>query len=152
MSDQERRLVIFVTSNILSDIFDCALANQLIPTRVVLHLPEDGDERSIPAAVRVARLAPFCLPPVIAPLSGFAPAPGESYLLGPTTPTRARLAAELRRRFDLRFLTLAHPTAYVSPLATVGPGTFAGAGVPARVRNTVSEPVFRSGATEPMPW
>jgi len=121
------RLVIIGASNIVSDLFDCALANELVPSKVVLHLPEDGGERSIPVSARAARLAPMCPPPVIEPLSAFRPAPGEVYILGSTTPARARLAAELHRRFDLEFHALVHPTAYVSPLATIGPGTFVGA-------------------------
>lgn len=121
------RLVVLGASNILSDLFDCALASGLVPSKIVLHLPEDEDPRSIPVAVRAAQLAPFCAPPVIETLAAFLPAPGELYILGPTTPTRAVLAAELRRRFDLRFHTLVHPTAYVSPLAALRPGTFIGA-------------------------
>jgi sugar O-acyltransferase (sialic acid O-acetyltransferase NeuD family) len=127
MGHDKHRLVIIGASNIVSDLFDCALANGLIPSKVVLHLPEDGGERSIPVSTRVARLAPMCPPPVIEPLSEFRPVPGEVYLLGPTTPVRANLAAELRHRFDLRFHTLVHPSAYVSPLAVIGPGTFVGA-------------------------
>lgn len=119
--------MIFGASNILSDLFDCALANGLHPVKVVMHLPEDRDERSIPVAERVARLSTLCAPPVIEPLSAFRPGPDEVYLLGPTTPARAALVAELRERFDLVFHTLVHPTAYVSPLATIGAGTFVGA-------------------------
>ena len=126
MNREESRLVIFGASNIFSDLFDCALANNLVVAKVVLHLPEDNDERSIPLAVRVARVAAMGAPPVIEPLSEFRPTAGEVYLLGPTTPTRAALAEELHGRFDLRFHTLIHPTAYVSPLATIGPGTFVG--------------------------
>lgn len=125
--EEKLRLVIFGASNIVSDLFDCALANHLVPAKVVIDLPEDGSGRSMPVAVRAARLAPMCPPPVIEPLHAFQPAAGEVYLLGPTTPTRARLARELQDRFDLRFHTLVHPTAYVSPLATIGAGTFVGA-------------------------
>jgi sugar O-acyltransferase (sialic acid O-acetyltransferase NeuD family) len=121
------RLVVLGASNILSDLFDCALANGLVPSRIVLHLPEDDDPRSIPVAVRAAQLAPFCTPPAIEALETFRPTPGELYILGPTTPTRAVLAAELRRRFDLPFHTLVHPTAYVSRLASLGAGSFVGA-------------------------
>ena len=127
IGDNEQRLVIFGASNILSDLFDCALANGLPPVKVVIHLPEGRDERSVPVALRVARLAPLCAPPVIEPMSEFRPAPNEVYLLGPTTPMRAAIVAELRERFDLVFHTLVHPTAYVSPLATIGAGTFVGA-------------------------
>jgi sugar O-acyltransferase (sialic acid O-acetyltransferase NeuD family) len=127
IGDSRQRLVVFGASNILSDLFDCALANGLVPVKVVMHLPEERDERNIPVAERVARLSPLCAPPVIEPMSEFRPAPDEVYLLGPTTPTRSALADELRRRFHLVFHTLVHPTAYVSPLATIGAGTFVGA-------------------------
>ena len=122
-----RRLVIFGASNIVSDLFDCALANGLIPWRVVLHLPESAGERDIPLATRVAALQGLCKPPQVETLDTFRPGADELYLLGPTTPTRANLAAELERRFALRYHTLVHPTAWVSPLAQLGQGVFVGA-------------------------
>lgn len=128
MSDDAPRLVIFGASNILSDLFDCALACGLRPTRVVLHLPEPAGERDMPLAARLAALAPLCAPPHVEHLDEFVPQPGELYLLGPTTPTRAVLAAEIQRRFGLAYTTLVHPTAYVSPLARLGQGVFVGAG------------------------
>ncbi|MDP2135547.1 MAG: acetyltransferase [Sulfuritalea sp.] len=122
-----RRLVIFGASNIVSDLFDCALANGLMPSRVVLHLPESQGERDIPLAARIAALEGLCNPPQVETLENFRPAADELYLLGPTTPTRAALAAELERRFGLRYHTLVHPTAWVSPLARLGQGVFVGA-------------------------
>jgi sugar O-acyltransferase (sialic acid O-acetyltransferase NeuD family) len=142
VSEDKLQLVIFGASNIVSDLFDCALANHLVPAKVVIDLPEDGDERSIPIAVRAARLAPLCPPPVIEPLDAFRPSAGEVYLLGPTTPLRARLAAKLHDRFDLRFHTLVHPTAYVSPLATIGAGTFVGARSVIAAGAAIDEHVF----------
>jgi sugar O-acyltransferase (sialic acid O-acetyltransferase NeuD family) len=147
-SDGRLRLVIFGASNILSDLFDCALANGLLPAKVVIHLPEESDERSIPVAQRVARLAPLCPPPAIEQLDEFRPASGEAYLLGPTTPARAALAAEVQRRFGLAFHTLVHPTAYVSPLATLGSGTFVGARSAVAAGAMLGEHVFvNRGAT-----
>ena len=157
--EEKLRLVIFGASNIVSDLFDCALANHLVPAKVVIDLPEDGSGRSMPVAVRAARLAPMCPPPVIEPLHAFQPAAGEVYLLGPTTPTRARLARELQDRFDLRFHTLVHPTAYVSPLATIGAGTFVGARsviAAGAARRAVSQPGHigrhRIGASADSTW
>lgn len=121
------RLVIFGASNILSDLFDCALANGLIPAKVVLHLPESRGERDIPLERRLESLRALCAPPVIERLEEFRPQAGEAYILGPTTPTRAALVEEIARRFSLKFHTLVHPTAYVSPLATLGAGVFVGA-------------------------
>lgn len=122
-----QRLVIFGASNIVSDLFDCALANGLVPARVVLHLPESGGERDISLAARIAALGDLCAPPIVETLDDFRPGADELYLLGPTTPTRANLAAEIGRRFALRYHTLIHPTAYVSPLAQIGQGVFVGA-------------------------
>jgi sugar O-acyltransferase (sialic acid O-acetyltransferase NeuD family) len=122
-----RKLIIFGASNIVSDLFDCALANGLVPAKVVLHLPESTGERDIPLATRVAALQGLCAVPAIEMLENFKPGADELYLLGPTTPTRAKLAAELEHRFGLRYHTLIHPTAYVSPLAQLGQGVFVGA-------------------------
>ena len=122
-----RRLVIFGASNIVSDLFDCALANGLFPAKVVLHLPESGGKRDIPLATRIAALKQLCEAPQVEMLDDFQPGAGEVYLLGPTTPTRANLAAELERRFGFGYHTLVHPTAYVSPLAQLGQGVFVGA-------------------------
>lgn len=122
-----RHLVIFGASNIISDLFDCALANQLVPAKVVLHLPESAGARDIPLAARIAALGGLCAAPRVEMLDDFRPGAGELYLLGPTTPTRANLAAELGRRFGLGYHTLIHPTAYVSPQARLGQGVFVGA-------------------------
>lgn len=122
-----RPLVIFGASNIVSDLFDCALANGLVPARVVLHLAESAGERDLPLASRIAALNGLCAPPLVETLEAFHPAANELYILGPTTPTRENLAAELARRFVLHFHTLIHPSAYVSPLARLGEGVFVGA-------------------------
>jgi len=122
-----RRLVIFGASNILSDLFDCALANGLVPAKVVLHLPESDGERDLPLAARIAALKDLCEPPLVESLEAFHPAADELYILGPTTPTRENLVLEIARRFDLRYHTLVHPSAYVSPLAQLGQGVFVGA-------------------------
>jgi len=121
------RLVIFGASNILSDLFDCALANGLTPSKIVLHHPEPAGERDVPLAARIAALEGLCDLPQVETLAAFRPEAKELYLLGPTTPTRANLAAEIERRFALRYHTLIHPTAYVSPLAQLGQGVFVGA-------------------------
>ncbi|HJV02272.1 MAG TPA: acetyltransferase [Burkholderiaceae bacterium] len=122
-----QKLVIFGTSNILSDLFDCALARGLRLHKVVPHLGEEVGQRDVSLAERLRMLSSHCTPPQVQPFDAFQPEPGELYLLGPTTPTRAALAAELTARHGLRFHTLVHPTAYVSPLATLGPGVFVGA-------------------------
>jgi sugar O-acyltransferase (sialic acid O-acetyltransferase NeuD family) len=120
-------LVIFGDSNILSDLFDCALANKLPIAHVVMHLAGEPVARSLPLAQRIAALSPHGACPTVVTLDEFVPAPGQVYLLGPTTPTRSVLAREVEQRFGIGFTTLVHPTAYVSPLASLGSGVFVGA-------------------------
>ncbi|MGZ5052726.1 MAG: acetyltransferase [Methylobacter sp.] len=123
----EKQLVIFGVSNILSDLFDCALGNGLRLGKVVIHYPEEAGERDIRLDDRLQALRKYCAPPSVQQLDDFSPAANELYLLGPTTPTRAVLADELKNRYGMAFHTLVHPTAYVSPLATLGEGVFVGA-------------------------
>jgi hypothetical protein len=127
MNSAPRRLVIFGVSNILWDLFDAALACGMAPTKVVIHHPEQPGDRDLPVATRLAALARCCpgsAPPALSSLDDFVPEVGEAYLLGPTTTTRAHLAALLQDRFGLEFCTLVHPRAYVSPLAALVPGVF----------------------------
>jgi len=128
--DAPRPLVIFGESNVLSDLFDAALACGLYPSQVVTHHPHPAGPRDVPLAQRLAAIAPHCpggTAPAVVALDRFTPMPGESYLLGPTTPTRAELASILQERFGLAFATLVHPRAHVSPLASLGGGVFVGA-------------------------
>lgn len=119
------KLTFFGVSNFLSDLFDCALAMGLPPHRVVLNCEEARRERTKPMHVRVAALPK---PPAVLHLPQFVPEKGELYFIGTTAPGRHRLVEQLRREFGCRFITLIHPAAYVSPLATVAEGAFVGAG------------------------
>ncbi len=121
------KLVIFGLSNILSDLFDCALANGLALHKVVVHHAERPGARDVPLAKRLAALARIAVPPVVLAFDAFRPEEGECYLLGPTTPERAALAREIDERHGLAYCTMVHPTAYVSPLAQLGQGVFVGA-------------------------
>ncbi|MFZ6876414.1 acetyltransferase [Undibacterium sp. Di27W] len=126
----KNKLVIFGSSNILSDLFDCALANGLVVSRIVLHLPEAPGERDLSLAQRLDIWASYGPVPEVVELADFQPAQDELYLLGPTTPTRQVLEQEILQRFPahgLEFHTLIHPRAYVSPMAKLAAGVFVGA-------------------------
>lgn len=127
MTQAAKKLVIFGLSNILSDLFDCALAQAIGVSKIVIHMPEEQGERDVSLADRLQVFGRYGPPPVVQQLDDFQPAADELYLLGPTTPTRTVLAQELKARHGLQFCTLVHPTAYVSPLATLGQGVFVGA-------------------------
>jgi sugar O-acyltransferase (sialic acid O-acetyltransferase NeuD family) len=122
-----QNLVIFGTSNILSDLFDCALAIGIGIAKVVRDHPEQVGDRNVSLTDRVAALHRFGSYPTIQQLDEFIPGPDELYMLGPTTPSRSVLAQKLTTRFKLPFTTLVHPTAYVSRLANLSPGVFVGA-------------------------
>ncbi len=121
------RLVVFGASNFLSDIFDAALASGLLPSKVVLHLPETAGTRDRPVAHRLERLAALGVQVTVEQLDAFEPGDGELYILGPTTPTRHVLVDAIARRHAIEYCNLVHPTAYVSPLAMLGHGVFVGA-------------------------
>ncbi len=111
----------------MSDIVDCAHANAIGIAKIVSHHPTASGARDIAMEDRIAAWGRLGQAPVMQDFAAFVPEMDEIYLLGPTTPARAGLVADLERRFDLSFTTLVHPTAYVSPLATLGPGVFVGA-------------------------
>ena len=136
------RLVIFGLSNILSDLLDAALASDLAVKAVVVDQAEQAGERDVPVQSRLDAYARFAQRPSLLPLAGFVPQPGEVYLLGPTTPRREDLALRLVASFGLRFCTLVHPSAYVSPMATLGPGVFIGANSVVAAGAQLAEQVF----------
>jgi acetyltransferase-like isoleucine patch superfamily enzyme len=132
MSGDRRRLVLFGAGNMVSDILDAAEAAGLAPSAVVIHHPEALGERDIGLQERLRRWAlahpdAATQPVLIEGLEHFHPQAGEVYLLGPTTPSRAVLAAEVEARFGLAFHVLVHPTAHVSPMAQLAQGVFIGA-------------------------
>lgn len=120
-------LVIFGASSILSDLFDCALANGLGIKKIVLHMPEPEGERDLPLRTRIQSWSVHGLLPEIISIDAFQPEPGEMYLLGPTTPERVKIVELLEQKFTFEYITLIHPQAYVSPLARLSPGVFVGA-------------------------
>ncbi len=140
----QQQLVIFGLSNILSDLLDAALARQLPVKLVVVDQPEHPGERDLPVQQRLDAYATVASRPQLQALADFSPAPGECYLLGPTTPARERLAVALVQRFGLNFCTLVHPTAYVSPLAALGEGVFVGANSVVAAGAVLAEHVFVS--------
>lgn len=122
-----QKLVIFGASNILSDLWDAAMAHGLTIAKTVLDAPAPDGERDISLQDRLAKLARYGQHRVSLTLDDFLPEPGELYLLGPTTPTRVSLARRLTQKFDLHFHTLIHPSAYVSTMADLSEGVFIGA-------------------------
>jgi sugar O-acyltransferase (sialic acid O-acetyltransferase NeuD family) len=117
-------LVIFGTSNMLGSVLDLALALNHRVTHVVLNQPEDVRSRMKSTAERIAALPH---PPRIIDIDAFRPQSGEIYFLGTTAHGRTNLVARLKEQFGLRFASLIHPFAYVSPLAQVGEGVWVSA-------------------------
>lgn len=123
-SDDAPRLVLFGASNMIGDIFDCACGRGLRIAAIVMNQDEVLRERTRSVHERARWLSP---PPPILEIAEFRPHAGDLYFLGTTAPARTRLVQLLKERHGLAFATLIHPTAYVSPLATLGEGVFVGA-------------------------
>lgn len=119
------RLVIFGASNLLGTILDCAIAAGLTPSHVVLNMPEVSRPRTKSIADLLARIPN---PPRVIPLDQFSAGEGECYFLGTTAPDRQKLVKEIRSRFGITCCTLVHPSAHVSPFASLARGVFVGAG------------------------
>lgn len=117
-------LVIFGVSNMLSDIFDCAIALGIPLGAVVMNVPEVTRERTKTVSERLAVIERSVR---LLRLEEFKPGTQDLYFIGTTAPERAELVDLLRRRFSVTFISLIHPTAYVSPLASIGEGVFVGA-------------------------
>lgn len=118
------RLVIFGLSNMLGDVFDCALALGHDITRIVTNQPQELRPRTKSLEQRLALLP---RPPEVVPLEHFTVEADCLFVLGTTSPARGDLARLLADRHGIRLSTLIHPTAYVSPLARLGDGVFIGA-------------------------
>jgi len=137
-----KRLVIFGASNILSDLADAAWSLGWPTRAVVMHEPEEAHPRSISVAQRILSWEPLGGVPRILDFENFTPEPGDVYILGPTTPRRAHLAAAVTQRWALAFTTLVHRTAYVSPGVILGQGVFVGACSVIAPGTTLDEHVF----------
>lgn len=135
-------LVIIGLSNILSDLLDCALALDLPVSKIIIHHPETGGERDLPVSQRIDSYSRHAEMPALLEFDDFSPETGERYLLGPTTPERRGLAELLKKRHGIEFTTLVHPTAYVSPLASLSPGVFVGANSIVSAGAVLGEHVF----------
>jgi sugar O-acyltransferase (sialic acid O-acetyltransferase NeuD family) len=137
-----RPLVIFGTSNIISDLVDAAMSVGWSVRAIVRHDAEDMDPRSVSLADRLSQWATVGIRPAVLDLDNYHPLPDDACILGPTTPTRARLAALVKDRWGIEFTTLVHRTAYVSPLAHLGQGTFIGANSVVAPGTSLAEHVF----------
>ena len=124
MNDASESLVIFGVSNMLGDIFDCAIALDIRIGAVVMNQPEVKRERTKTVSERLEALK---RPVQLLELEHFRRSERECFCIGTTAPERTELVDLLRSRFSLTFVSLIHPTAYVSPLASVGEGVFVGA-------------------------
>jgi UDP-3-O-[3-hydroxymyristoyl] glucosamine N-acyltransferase len=122
-----KRLAIVGVSNMLGDVFDCAMANGYDDFLVVSNTEEIVRPRTRSFRERIADL-PSDFRVSAVRLDEFAPAPAEACFPGTTAAGRFRLADELRDRLALRWVCLVHPAAYVSPLAALADGVFVGAG------------------------
>jgi sugar O-acyltransferase (sialic acid O-acetyltransferase NeuD family) len=121
------RLVIVGVSNMLGDVFDCALALGFDDLLVVTNAEEAVRPRTRSFRDRIADL-PADVRVAVQRLDEYRPVQGDERFLGTTAAGRHQLVRELRERFGAGLVSLVHPSAYVSPLASLADGVFVGAG------------------------
>jgi sugar O-acyltransferase (sialic acid O-acetyltransferase NeuD family) len=114
-------LVIFGISNMISDLMDAAQLTGLSVKAIVMNQPEVLRDRTRSIHERIKRLQPE---PAVLKLEAFTPGDDEVYITGTTSPERVHLVNQLKKDFEIEFLTLIHPTAYVSSWETLGEGVF----------------------------
>ncbi len=117
-------MIFFGVSNMLSDIFECVTELGKKVTRIVINVPEITRTRTKDLETRLKELGER---PPITPLEEFIYQEDEEYFVVPTTPKKAVLVDYLTDKYHLKFTSLIHPTAYVSPYAKIGHGVFVGA-------------------------
>lgn len=128
------RYVMFGVHGLFGDYVDVIHACGGTLERVVLNI----DEPPAPVGKRFSdRLARYetwrraqgdTRPVEVVRIEEFLPAEGERYLFGFRGVKIRPLLRDLRQRFGLWFAPIVHPTAWVSPMATLGEGVFVGAG------------------------
>ncbi len=117
-------MILFGVSNMLSDICECLKLRGKKIRKIVLNVPELKRERTKDFETRLSEIHER---PLVIPLQKFTPERGDEYFVVPTTARKSALVDFLRNTYNLKFSQIIHPTAYVSPLATIGQNIFIGA-------------------------
>lgn len=108
----------------ISDIHDAVDALNGRISRIVVNQPEIVRPRAVPLSERLSQLG---ITPEIVDWRDFEPRPDEAYALGTTAEGRDKLADAARDAWELSFVSLIHPTAYVPRTVRIAPGAFIGA-------------------------
>jgi UDP-3-O-[3-hydroxymyristoyl] glucosamine N-acyltransferase len=123
-----KRLTIFGVSNMLGDVFDCALGCGYDDLLVVTNAEEVVRARTRSLRERIADLPQLVRVSVLR-IEEYGPGQGAGdCFLGTTAAGRHQLVGALRSRFGIELVALVHPAAYVSSLAALAEGVFVGAG------------------------
>lgn len=132
-------MVLFGVSNMLSDIYDCCHALDKPVTAIVQNVPEVTRPRTKSLQARLRELGQN---PLVQDIGSFRRSEGEEYFVAVTSPVKWQLVQRLEREHGLRFATLVHPGACVSPFARIGCGVFIGAGAVIAPGVVVGDQVF----------
>jgi sugar O-acyltransferase (sialic acid O-acetyltransferase NeuD family) len=124
-SDPE--FVMFGESQLFNDYFEIILANGGVLSKVVINTPEEArpngqtfDERRRSAEKLLASRHGHRI--VVQALADFIPGEAERYIIGFRGLKMMPLVQGLREQHGLRFEALTHPTASISPSASLGEG------------------------------
>ena len=109
----------------MGDVYDCCRALGKRVTTIVLNVPEVVRPRTKSLATRLSDLG---VAPYLQEIDAFRPSDGEEYFVAISSAKKEDLVQRLAQDHGIRFCSLVHPSAYVSPYASVGSGVFIGAG------------------------
>ena len=122
-----RKFIMFGVSVIMSDITECIHANGGRLHKIYLNMPEIEGERTLNYRQRLALLDYDV--EVIEGLGAFAPEDGCEYTLGTTTVYKHLIVEEIKKKHDITFAPLVHPSANLAATVHVGEGVFVSMGV-----------------------
>lgn len=132
-----KKYVMFGHNNLLGDFIEIIHYNDGILTKIVQNIPEPHYPNRPTLNERLSNLKNNLSNPQnindgfsveICQLADFTPEDGELYLIGFPGFKMNALVQELKTKFQLKFTTIIHPSAIISPSAQIGEGVIINAG------------------------
>ncbi len=122
-----KKYSIIGAGNYLSDIFDIVHANDGKVMEICHNAPDSDSDRSIKTKQRIDLLGYEVR--YYRSLDEFVPLEGYEYIMGLARPSKYKLVATIKDRFEINFCQLIHPKAHVGSNVHIGEGVIVAPGV-----------------------